>query len=322
MRILITGGAGYIGSNTSRLFHERGYKIEVLDNLSTGNDWAIKHFKHHNVDILDKNSLRRVFVDNKFDAVIHFAGKSIVAESIKKPDYYYENNVVGTKNILELMKTCGIRFIVFSSSAAIFGNPTKNIIDEDHQKKPINPYGANKLEIENMLEKFSSKYDIKFCSLRYFNAAGADVKGDLGESRPKESHLIPNIINAALRNETIEIYGDNYDTEDGTCIRDYIHVSDLAKAHLLGLQKIQKTKENLFLNLGTGRGYSVLQIIRSCERVMNKKVKYKIVDKREGDPPILVAESKKAKDELKWKPLYQDIDKIIESSWKFHKYYE
>ena len=322
MRILITGGAGYIGSNTSRLFHERGYKVEVLDNLSTGNDWAIKCFKHHNVDILDENSLQKVFFDNKFDAVIHFAGKSLIAESIKKPNYYYENNVIGTKNILELMKTYGVRSIVFSSSAAIFGNPKKNIIDEDHQKKPINPYGANKLEIENMLKEYSRKYDIKFCSLRYFNAAGADPKGDLGESRPEESHLIPNIMNAILRNETIEIYGDSYDTEDGTCIRDYIHVSDLAKAHLLGLEKIQKANKNLFLNLGSGKGYSVLEIIKACERVVNRKVKYKIVDKREGDPSILVAESKKARSELKWEPLFDDIDKIVETAWKFHKYYE
>ena len=322
MRILITGGAGYIGSNTSRLFHKKGYQVEVLDNLSTGNDWAIKSFRHHMIDILDKNSLERVFTENNFDAVIHFAGKSLVAESIKKPEYYYENNVVGTKNVLELMKIHDVKFFVFSSSAAIFGNPIKKIIDEEHPKRPINTYGANKLEIENMLEEYSRKYNINFCSLRYFNAAGADVKGDLGESRPEETHLIPNIMKAVLKNETIKIYGGDYDTKDGTCIRDYIHVSDLAKAHLLGLEKIYKTNKNLFLNLGTGKGYSVFQIIKSCERVMNKKVKYKIVDKRQGDPPILVAESKKAKDELGWEPVFDDIDKIIETAWNFHKNYE
>lgn len=320
MKILIPGGAGYIGSHMVKYAQDHDHEVTVLDDFSTGHEWAIKDCEVLEVNLLDQQKLESLLKGRFFDVVIHFAAKSIVSESTVRPNFYFYNNVVGSLNLFNEMLKNDINNIVFSSTAAIFGNPMSNKIDENHLKNPINPYGRSKLIIENMLEDFVNAYNFNAICLRYFNAAGADASGDIGEAHDPETHLIPNVITSAInKNDTLEIYGNDYDTPDGTCIRDYVHVEDLAQAHLLSIDYMKKTKGFSSFNLGNGNGFSVMDVIKSCEKAASKKLKYKIKERREGDPPILVAESLAAKNTIGWKPKYAYIDDIVTSAWKWHK---
>lgn len=324
MNILIPGGAGYIGSHMVRYAQELGHEVVVLDNFSTGHRWAVKDCEIICVDLLDQDSLSRLLNKRYFDGVIHFAAKSLVGESINNPSLYYENNVVGTLNLVNEMLKNDINNIVFSSTAAIYGNPIANKINEDHPKNPINPYGKSKLFVEGILKDLCSAYKFNSTCLRYFNAAGADLSGEIGEAHDPETHLIPNILKSVISNKSVlKVFGNDYPTPDGTCIRDYIHVKDIAIAHILGLNKgISENSGFSAYNLGNGSGFSVLDVIKAAEEVANVKISYEILKKRGGDPSILVADSAKAKIDLKWQPSYKDLNTIIQSAWDWHKIYE
>jgi UDP-glucose 4-epimerase len=320
MKLLIPGGAGYIGSHMVRYAQEHGHEVVVLDDFSTGHEWAVKDCEILRVNLLDQEKLTKLLRGRFFDGVIHFAAKSLVGESVKKPDLYYRNNVVGTLNLVNEMLSNDVNSLVFSSTAAIFGNPVTEKIAEDHPKNPINPYGQSKLMVENMLQDICSANSFNATCLRYFNAAGAHESGEIGEAHDPETHLIPNVLKAAISNEgNLKVFGDDYLTPDGTCVRDYVHVNDLAQAHLLGLEKsiISNNGFEAF-NLGTGNGFSVIDVINATEKVVNKPLEYEVVNRRDGDPAFLVADSKKAKKELCWKPKYYDIGSIIESAYKWH----
>ncbi len=319
MKLLITGGAGYIGSHMVRFAQNLNHDVTVLDNFSTGNRWAIKDCEILEVDLLDKEALSKELSGKSFDGVIHFAAKSLVGESIEKPGLYYETNVVGTLNLVQEMLKNNINNLIFSSSAAIFGDPIMERVSESHPKNPINPYGMSKLLVESMLEDFSKFNKLNIACLRYFNAAGADLSAEIGEAHNPETHLIPNILISALKNEDdLKIFGNNYDTPDGTCIRDYIHVLDLAKAHLLALNFLEKEKGFFAFNLGNGNGFSVIDVIKECEKVLNKKINYKFSKPRMGDPPLLVADSESAKNKLLWEKNFSSLERIIETAAKWH----
>lgn len=325
MNILITGGAGYIGSHMVKYAQSLGHKITIIDNFSTGHHWSISDCEIIDVDILDSNNLKSSLANRSFDGVIHFAAKSLVGESINNPIKYYKNNIAGTLNIIDLMHSNNIKNLIFSSSAAIFGEPISDIIDENHPKKPINPYGISKLYVENILKEFSEYHDLNIICFRYFNAAGADSSAKIGEAHSPETHLIPNILIGLLNNNSkINVNGNDYDTYDGTCIRDYVHVNDLASAHLIGLELcFNSTKKNMFseYNLGSGRGFSILEIIEACKKITNKKIKYEFSDRRLGDPAILVANNNKAIKHLDWKPRHSSVEEIISTAWEWHKNY-
>jgi UDP-glucose 4-epimerase len=319
MKLLIPGGAGYIGSHMVKYAQERGHEVVVLDDFSTGHEWAVNNCEVLRVNLLDEDKLAKLLNGRSFDGVIHFAAKSLVGESVSKPDLYYRNNVFGTLNLVNEMLKNDISNLVFSSTAAIFGNPNEDKISEDHPKSPVNPYGQSKLMVESMLSDICSTYSFNATCLRYFNAAGADAAGDIGEDHDPETHLIPNILKSILtENNTLKVFGDDYPTHDGTCVRDYVHVIDLAKAHLLSLEKMNELKGFSVYNLGNGTGFSVLDVIKSCERVSNTEIRFEIDDRREGDPAILVADSARAMRLLNWAPEYKSIDTIIESAWLWH----
>ena len=320
MKLLIPGGAGYIGSHMVRYAQDHGHEVVVLDDFSTGHEWAVKDCEILQVNLLDQYKLGQAMQGRYFDGVIHFAAKSLVGESFKKPDHYYRNNVVGTLNLVSEMLKGGVNNLVFSSSAAIFGNPFTDKSTEDHPKNPINPYGQSKLIVEKMLRDICSTYNFKATCLRYFNAAGAEPTGALGESHDPETHLIPNILTSAIFGEqSLKVFGSDYDTHDGTCIRDYVHVTDLAQAHLLGLENMKNECGFSSYNLGCGDGFSVLDVIKSCQRVVGKRIIYDIEKRREGDPPKLVADASKAIRNLGWKPNFSDLDSIIRTAWLWHK---
>ena len=319
MKLLIPGGAGYIGSHMVRYAQDHDCEVVVLDDFSTGHDFAIKDCEVIRVNLLDQAKLVKVLKDRYFDGVIHFAAKSLVGESIKKPDIYYRNNVVGSLNLIDVMLKNEINNIVFSSTAAIFGNPLSDKIDEEHSKKPINPYGHSKLIVENILRDICSTYDFNATCLRYFNAAGAHKSGEIGESHDPETHLIPNILESALSSKNkLKLYGNDYNTHDGTCVRDYVHVTDLAQAHLLGLSHMKKNKGFSVFNLGNGNGFSVMDVLKSCERVAGCQIEFEIEGRRAGDPSILVANSYHAKTALGWKPEFNILDDIVKSAWLWH----
>jgi UDP-glucose 4-epimerase len=319
MKLLIPGGAGYIGSHMVKYAQEHGHDVVVLDDFSTGHNWSVSDCEIIRVNLLDQNKLERQLKGRSFDGVIHFAAKSLVGESVKKPDLYYQNNVVGSLNLINEMLKNDISNLVFSSSAAIFGNPVTDKISENHPKIPINPYGQSKLMIENMLQDICSVYDFNATCLRYFNAAGAHQSGQIGEAHNPETHLIPNILTSVLSSEnSLKVFGDDYPTIDGTCIRDYVHVSDLAQAHLLAIKKMHEVNGFSAFNLGNGNGFTVLDVINTCSKVMGKPINYKIDGRRTGDPALLVADDKKAKSELKWMPKYKSLTEIIESAWLWH----
>lgn len=318
MKLLITGGAGYIGSHMTKYAQEHGHEVVVLDDFSTGHEWAVKDCEILHVNLLDQNKLSSLLKGRYFDGVIHFAAKSLVGESVKKPELYYRNNVVGSLNLIKEMLSNDVNNIVFSSTAAIFGKPLTAKIAEDHPKNPINPYGHSKLMVENMLQDICLVNDLNATCLRYFNAAGAHESGEIGEAHDPETHLIPNVLKVAHSNEgSLKIFGDDYSTPDGTCIRDYIHVTDLAHAHLLGFQHMQKTKGFSVFNLGNGNGFSVLDVIKVCETVTDTKISFEIHERRDGDPAVLVSENKLAIETLKWNPKYSDINNIIKSAWSW-----
>lgn len=320
MKLLIPGGAGYIGSHMVRYAQENGHEVVVLDDFSSGHEWAVKGCEILRVNLLDKDRLSKLLRGRHFEGVIHFAAKSIVGESVKNPYLYYQNNVVGTLNLVNEMLNNDINNLVFSSTAAIFGNPLTEKIAEDHPKNPINPYGRSKLMVENMLHDICSSNNFNAICLRYFNAAGAHKSGEIGEDHYPETHLIPNVLKAVLLNDSnLKVFGDDYPTPDGTCIRDYVHVTDLAQAHLLGLEYMQKNKGFSTFNLGNGDGFSVLEVIRCCESITGTKISLQIDDKREGDPAILVSKNRNALEALKWNPKYNSISDIIKSAWFWHK---
>jgi UDP-glucose 4-epimerase len=319
MKLLIPGGAGYIGSHMVKYAQKHGHEVVVLDDFSTGHEWAVKDCEVLRVNLLDQDKLAQSLKGRYFDGVIHFAAKSLVGESVKKPDLYYRNNLVGTLNLVNEMLENGVKNLVFSSTAAIFGNPVADKIDEDHPKTPINPYGKSKLMVENMLRDICSAYDFNATCFRYFNAAGAYESGEIGEAHDPETHLIPNILKSALSGSNeLKVFSDDYGTHDGTCVRDYVHVTDLAQAHLLGLAYMKEDKGFSAFNLGNGNGFSVLDVIKSCERVLGNPIRYKMDLRRLGDPAVLVADSLKATRNLGWKPEFSDLDEIIKSAWHWH----
>ena len=319
MNLLIPGGAGYIGSHMVKFLQEKNHDVVVLDNFSTGNKWSTQNCEILNVDLLDSKKLSKLLKGRKFDGVIHFAAKSLVGESLKIPDFYYRNNVVGTLNLINEMIRNNNNNLIFSSSAAIFGNPISDVICEDHPKEPINPYGKSKLMVEKIIHDTCKAYQLSATCLRYFNAAGAHHTAEIGEYHKPETHIIPNIIKSLLMDKIFKIYGNDYPTKDGTCIRDYIHVDDLAEAHLLSLENNIDNPGYYEFNLGCGAGYSIFDLIKSCEKVANKKVKYEIHDRRKGDPANLIADINKAKNILGWSPKYKDLDEITASAFIWHK---
>ena len=319
MRLLIPGGAGYIGSHMVKYVQELGHEAVVLDDFSTGHEWAINDCEILRVNLLDQDTLAQLLKGRSFDGVIHFAAKSLVGESVQKPHLYYRNNVVGTLNLINEMIINEIHNLVFSSTAAIFGNPVTEKIAEDHPKNPINPYGQSKLMVENMLRDICAVHDINATCFRYFNAAGADPSGSIGEAHDPETHLIPNILKSTISGGiALKVFGNDYETRDGTCVRDYVHVSDLAQAHLLGLEHMKHNRGFSAFNLGNGSGFSVLEVIESCERVVSNKIPYDIALPREGDPARLVADSSAAIREIGWKPNFEKIDDIVTSAWRWH----
>ncbi len=319
MKFLIPGGAGYIGSHMVLYLQEAGHEVVVLDDFSTGHDWAVKDCEIIRLSLLDQEKLSRSLKGRKFDCVIHFAGKSLVDESLKKSDLYYKSNVVGSLNLINELMLNDITNIVFSSSAAIFGTPVSAKIAEDHQRDPINPYGRTKLTIENFLEHICDIHGFNAVCLRYFNAAGAHHSGAIGEAHEPETHLIPRILKPSnTPTQPLQVYGNDYNTPDGTCIRDYVHVEDLAQAHLSCLDYMEANNGFSAFNLGNGSGFSVLEVINACEHVLGRQVNYEFASRREGDPAVLVADSRKAIEQLNWKPNFSSLESIILSAYFWH----
>lgn len=319
MNVLVVGGAGYIGSHMARLLDRAGHEAWVYDNLSTGHRGAVAAGRLITGDLNDRPALQTVLREKRIDAVMHFAAFALVGESVIDPAKYYQNNVVGACTLLEAMRTTNVTRIVFSSTAATYGQPREMPITEQTAQTPINPYGFTKLVIERALDDYAKAYGFGFAALRYFNAAGASPDGTLGEDHDPESHLIPLVLQVALgQREHITIFGDDYDTPDGTCVRDYIHVDDLGAAHLAALVKLTSGSA-LRMNLGTGHGYSVREVIDACRRLTGKTIPEQTGAPREGDPAVLVADSSLAQKTLDWQPKYRDLESIVETAWRWHK---
>jgi len=320
MNVLICGGAGYIGSHMAQYLAEAGHVVTVLDNLSTGHHEAVRWGELLEVNLLDAEGLERVLQARRFDAVMHFAARSLVGESVSHPYSYYSNNVTGTLNLLEAMRRADVERIVFSSTAAIFGNPQSDVIDEAHPKAPINPYGASKLMAERFLADAAQAYGLRSVALRYFNAAGALPGHGIGEAHACETHLIPNVLRAALgQGPSLKIFGNDYDTADGTCVRDYVHVQDLARAHALALEFMDRNEGAHTFNLGNGQGFSVHDVIATAASVAGVAIPYEVAPRRAGDPARLVASSAKAREQLGWQPRWTELAPIIESAWHWHR---
>ena len=318
--ILIVGGAGYIGSHLNKEINKKGIETVIFDNLSYGHRDFVKWGAFENGNLGNIDDIRAVFKKYPIEAVMHFAAFTYVGESVEDPQKYYTNNVKNTLNLLQVMLEENVKYFVFSSTCATYGNPVEIPITESHPQNPINPYGKGKLMVETILKDYSDAYGLKYASLRYFNAAGADPDGEVGELHDPETHLIPLILDvAAGRREDIKIFGTDYDTPDGTCIRDYIHVTDLAEAHILALEYLQNGGESDFFNLGNGNGFSVKEVIETAEKITGKDIKAVEAERRAGDPPILVGSSTKAKETLNWNPKYDELSKIIETAWNWHK---
>jgi len=320
MHILVCGGAGYIGSHMARCLAEHGYVVTVLDNLSTGHAQAVQWGQLIQADILQTQALEAVFSQHNFDAVFHFCARSLVGESVVQPYDYYQCNVSGTLNLLQAMYKYGVQRLIFSSTAAIFGQPQSSVIDEDHPARPINPYGASKQMVERLLADAAHAYGLRSVALRYFNAAGASADARIGESHACETHLIPNLLKSVLgTGPTLKVFGNDYPTPDGTCIRDYVHVEDLAQAHLLALDYLNDQPGAQAFNLGTGHGFSVQQVIDAAAQVVGQPIAYEIAPRRAGDPAVLVASNTRAKTVLGWEPKWTQLPNIIESAWRWHR---
>lgn len=319
MKILVTGGAGYIGSFMVRKLKNDGHEVVILDNLSYGHTEAVEGFRLEVIDLVtEKDKIQKLLETEKFDGVIHMASFIQMGESFKDPGKYYINNVFGFLNLLDCMVATNTNNIILSSSAGVYGNPKKLPINEDDIKNPLNPYGETKFIMERMLQDYDDAHGIKSISIRYFNATGAALDGSIGEAHKEESHLIPNIIKSAIKGEEVEIYGDDYDTEDGTCVRDYIHVLDLADNHSLALKHLIKTQKSNVFNAGVGKGHSNKEIIKTIEKETGLKIKVKFGPKRAGDANILFASNEKIKKTLGWKPKY-DLSDIVKSAFLWHK---
>ena len=315
MKIFIIGGAGYVGSHMVKIANKAGHEVITLDNLSTGHQDSILYGQFEFCDILDMTKLNSLFLKHQPDAVMHFSAYSLVAESVSDPYKYYHNNVSGTLSLLKIMVDNNCLKFIFSSSAAIFGNPVYTPIDEDHPKQPINPYGKSKLMVEEILKDFDSAYGLKYISFRYFNAAGHDPDRELSERHNPETHLLPIIMQAANgQRESVRIFGTDYDTSDGTCVRDYIHVNDLANAHLKGLNHLNKSEsQSAEFNLGNGIGFSVREVIQHVKEITNKNFAVIKEGRRSGDPATLIASDKKAKQVLGLKTNFPSLEKIIKT---------
>lgn len=320
MKILITGGAGYIGSVTNAILREHAHDTVVFDNLSLGHKEAVGDTKLIVGDLRDKEDIDRVFAQDHFDAVIHFAALSLAGESMEKPYEYYDNNLRGGLNLLEAMRKTGCPAIIFSSTSAVYGYPKNIPVTEEEHIAPVSVYGSSKRMVEEMMEWYGAIYGLRSVALRYFNAAGAMPDGTLGEHHKNESHIIPIALEVAKGNkERFEVYGNDYETPDGTCIRDYIHVVDLADAHIKSVEYLANGAPSVALNLGVGRGYSNLEVLDTVERVTGKKVMRAFGPRRPGDPAKLWADNKKAKEVLGWEPKYPDLETIVETAWKWHQ---
>jgi UDP-glucose 4-epimerase len=321
MKLLVVGGAGYIGSHMVKYLSQMGHNVTTLDNLSTGYQDAVKYGQFIEGDIADTASLNLIFSETQFDAVMHFASNIEVGESVIAPGKYYKNNFSNTLNLLDAMVRHNVKKFIFSSTAAIFGEPSSDLIDENHSKNPINPYGKSKLMVEQALEDYELAHGLESVCLRYFNAAGADIDGELGERHSPETHLIPLILQAASgRRDAIRIFGSDYNTIDGSCVRDYIHVLDLCSAHLLALNKLNQGSGSKRYNLGNGSGFSVIEVINAAKLITKKDFKVIHADKRIGDPATLVADSTLAKSDLGWAPKYADLKTILAHAWVWEKY--
>ncbi|MEW6673427.1 MAG: UDP-glucose 4-epimerase GalE [Thermodesulfobacteriota bacterium] len=317
--VLVTGGAGYIGSHACKALSKAGFTPVSYDNLIYGHRWAVKWGPLELGDISDRQCLEKVIRKYKPQAVMHFAAYAFVGESVEDPGKYYRNNVVGSLTLLETMRDHRIDKIIFSSTCAVYGVPVKIPISEDHSQCPINPYGFSKFTVERMLEDFENAHGIRFVSLRYFNAAGADPEGEIGESHDPEPHLIPIILDVAVgKRDSLKVFGTDYETPDGTCIRDYIHVSDLADAHVLSLKYLQGGGESDIFNLGNGNGFSVREVVATARNVTGKQIFEVDWDRRPGDPSILVGGAEKTKQTLGWKAKYADLDTIVRTAWNWH----
>ena len=317
--VLVTGGAGYIGSHACKALALAGYTPIAFDNLVYGHHRAVQWGPLEEGDILDRGRLNEVMKKYNPTAVMHFAAYAYVGESVENPGKYYRNNVAGTINLLEALRDNNIEKLIFSSTCATYGVPRQNPIPEDHPQDPINPYGASKLMVERVLRDFDAAHGLRSISLRYFNAAGADPDTEIGEDHDPETHLIPLVLNAAAgRRPHITVFGDDYDTPDGTCIRDYIHVTDLADAHLLALKSLEKGAASTAYNLGNGQGFSVSQVIDTARRVTGREVAVQTGARRAGDPPQLVGDATRAIEALGWNPSFAALEDIIETAWKWH----
>jgi UDP-glucose 4-epimerase len=321
MKILVAGGAGYIGSHTVKELLKEGFDVLIYDNFSSGRRELLTGGEVVEGDLEDKKALFDVFEQNDIGAVLHFASLIQVGESFTNPQKYYKHNLITSLNLLEAMLNNSVDRFLFSSSAAVYGIPEKTPITESHPLTPANPYGMTKMIVEKILEDYNKAYGLNFISLRYFNAAGADPDGLLGEMHDPETHLIPNILLTLLgKKDHLDVYGSDFETPDGTAVRDYIHVSDLARAHVLALKRLLEHKESHFINLGANKGYSVLEVIRNTEKVTGKAVNFSLKPRRKGDVPVLLASNDRAKEILGWELKYSDIETIIRTAWKWHSF--
>ena len=317
--ILLTGGAGYIGSHAAKALHESGRQVVVLDNLIAGHREAVSGLPLVVADVGDEKAVSETIRRYQISAVVHFAGFLAVGESVEAPIRYYANNVANTLSLLDVMVREAVPYFVFSSTAAVYGNPSENPIRETHPTEPINPYGESKLAVERALPHYERAYGMHTICLRYFNAAGADADGHIGEDHRPELHLIPRAIAATMGGPALEIFGDDYATSDGTCVRDYVHVSDLAIAHVAALDVLEAGSPLGIYNLGNSRASSVCEVVSAVERVTGQAVFKKISSRRPGDPAVLCASSDKARDVLDWRPQYEELDVIVETAWRWHR---
>ena len=320
MKILVAGGAGYIGSHVALDLARKGFEPVILDSLVKGHREAVRTGKLIVGDTGNLDFVKDVLKQEKIEAVVHLAAHSLVGESVTEPAKYFRNNIGNGQTLLDAMMACGVRRIVFSSTAAVYGEPERTPIPEDHPKNPTNPYGFSKLTFEGIMRAYDRAYGLKFIALRYFNAAGADPEGGIGEDHRPESHLIPIVLQTALGlRDHLELFGTDYSTPDGSCIRDYIHVTDLSQAHLLALKALNEGSESKIFNLGNGHGYSNRQVIEVARKITGREIPVHEGPRRAGDPAVLVASSAKIQADLGWKPQYPDLESIVETAWRWHK---
>lgn len=320
MRVMVCGGAGYIGSHMVRALLEAGHGVVVVDNLSTGHAGSVTGAPLVRADIRDGAAMDAAFRAHPVDAVMHFCASSLVGESMREPWAYYDNNVGGSLSLLAAMRRAGVERLVFSSTAAIFGQPRAALIDEDHPAEPINPYGRSKWMVERILADHAEAYGLRSTALRYFNAAGAHPDGSIGEAHEPETHLVPNVLRAALgQGPGLKVFGTDYPTPDGTCVRDYVHVLDLAAAHLLALERMGEGPAAKAYNLGNGRGFSVREVIDTARRITGRAIAHEDAPRRPGDPAVLVASSARARAELGWSPAHAALEDIVATAWRWHQ---